>query len=66
VLRVLHDAKEVSNTGALAHYGVLRGDYLLIEGSVPGPSTRLVVLRKPLRHFAEKKPEIKLIVKQIA
>jgi len=64
VMRVLHDAKEVSENGAIAHYGLLRGDYLLMEGSIPGPSKRLIVFRKPLRHFVEKKPELKLIVKQ--
>lgn len=63
VMRVLHDAREVSETGAIAHYGLLKGDFVVVEGSLPGPSKRLVVLRKPLRHFAEKKPEIKLIVK---
>jgi len=66
VMRILHDAKEVSETGAIAHYGLLRGDYLMVEGSLPGPSKRLVVFRKPLRHFAEKKPDIKLVVKQKA
>ncbi|MEM0475304.1 MAG: 50S ribosomal protein L3 [Candidatus Norongarragalinales archaeon] len=66
IMRIMHDSKEVSETGAIAHYGALRGDYLLVEGSLPGPSKRLVVLRKPLRHFPEKKPDIKLIVKQKA
>ncbi len=66
VMRVLHDAKEVSETGAIAHYGLLKGDYLIVEGSLPGPSKRLIVLRKPLRHFVEKKPDIKLIIKQNA
>jgi large subunit ribosomal protein L3 len=66
VMRVLHDAREVSETGAIAHYGMLRGDYVVVEGSLPGSSKRLVVLRKPLRHFADKKPDIKLIVKQKA
>ena len=66
VMRVLHDGHEVSETGAIAHYGLLRGDFVIMEGSLPGPSKRLIVFRKPLRHFAEKKPDIKLVIKQNA
>lgn len=32
-----------------SHYGVPRGEYLIVRGSVPGPAKRLVRLRLPLR-----------------
>ncbi|RLE94945.1 MAG: 50S ribosomal protein L3 [Thermoprotei archaeon] len=35
--------------GGLKHYGVIRNDFILMEGSVPGPVKRLIKLRYPIR-----------------
>jgi large subunit ribosomal protein L3 len=35
--------------GGFLNYGLVRGDYVLIKGSVPGPSKRLIRLRDPIR-----------------
>ncbi|MFQ5647711.1 MAG: 50S ribosomal protein L3 [Candidatus Aenigmatarchaeota archaeon] len=35
--------------GGFLNYGLVRGDYLVLEGSVPGPRKRLIMLRPGLR-----------------
>ncbi len=44
----------INPKGGWLNYGPVKGDYLLISGSVPGPKKRLIILRKGLR---AKKPE---------
>ncbi|MEE9406423.1 MAG: 50S ribosomal protein L3 [Candidatus Aenigmarchaeota archaeon] len=48
----------VSAKGGFVNYGVVPGDYILIEGSIPGPKKRLVMLRPGLR--ANQKDQIQL------
>jgi large subunit ribosomal protein L3 len=43
------DPKAVNPKGGFLGYGVIPQNFLLIEGSVPGPAKRLVVLRKSFR-----------------
>ena len=45
--------KEVTPAGGINKYGIIRGPYVMLEGSVPGPKKRLVVMRvaiRPARH----------------
>ncbi len=44
------DAGEVMPAGGILHYGVLRNEYLLLDGSLPGAPKRLVRIRKAIRH----------------
>jgi large subunit ribosomal protein L3 len=46
---------DLSPEGGWVGYGLVRGDYLVVEGSVPGPRKRLVMLRKGLRWPKHKK-----------
>jgi large subunit ribosomal protein L3 len=41
--------------GGWVGYGLVKGDYLVVEGSVPGPRKRLVMIRKGLRWPKHKK-----------
>lgn len=43
------DPGDVNPDGGFSRYGLVRGDYVLLEGSVPGPVKRMVGMRKPLR-----------------
>ncbi|MGC8555436.1 MAG: 50S ribosomal protein L3 [Conexivisphaera sp.] len=45
------DESEVPVTppGGFPHFGVIRGKYVLLSGSVPGPAKRPVILRYPIR-----------------
>ncbi|MDA4130955.1 MAG: 50S ribosomal protein L3, partial [Thaumarchaeota archaeon] len=38
----------ITPSGGFPHFGEVRGDYLIVRGSVPGPIKRLVDLRMPL------------------
>lgn len=43
------DANTVTPSGGFLHFGNIKGDYVLLNGSVPGPAKRLVRIRKALR-----------------
>jgi large subunit ribosomal protein L3 len=44
-------------SGGFPHFGNLRGEYILVKGSVPGPSRRPVIVRYPVRvHTTQVKP----------
>ena len=62
VLRVhAIDETDVTPDGGFLHYGVLRTDYVLVRGSVPGTTKRLVRLRDAIRtprHIPSGSPEI--------
>ncbi len=54
------EAGAVTSKGGLIHFGNVNGDFVLLDGSVPGPAKRLLRVRKAVR--ATKKPtELKLI-----
>jgi len=61
ILKIGVDGKEVTPKGGFIRYGLVRGPYILIEGSVPGPEKRLIKLRYPARppkEVAEAAPQI--------
>lgn len=49
VLKIGDNGAEVTPKGGFLHYGVVKNSYVLLHGSVPGPSKRLVRLREPVR-----------------
>ncbi len=49
VLKVGDNGEEVTPSGGFVNYGEIRNPYVLIHGSVPGPSKRVVVMRDPVR-----------------
>ncbi len=49
ILKVSTNGEEINPAGGFINYGLVRGDYILIKGSIPGPSKRLVRLRDPIR-----------------
>jgi large subunit ribosomal protein L3 len=57
--------KEVTPDSGFGGYGVVKGPYVVVEGSVPGPKKRLIFLRMAMRPRGAKYvlPEIKEIVK---
>jgi len=53
---------DINPKGGMIKYGLVKGDYMLLEGSVPGPTKRLVRFRTPMRSYATKYPvDIKYI-----
>ncbi len=64
ILKIGSDGKEVTPAGGFINYGIVRGDYVLIAGSIPGPKKRLVRLRpavRPPRRMPEGVPQISYI-----
>jgi large subunit ribosomal protein L3 len=55
VLKIGDDPTEINPAGGFLRYGELRNAFLLVKGSVPGPSKRLVRLRDPMR---ARKPKV--------
>lgn len=59
------EVEKINPKGGFIRYGLVRNDYLLVKGSVPGPTKRLIMLRKAIRPKVrqEKPPEITYIHK---
>jgi len=55
ILKVGDNPNDINVAGGFLHYGLVRGDYLVMQGTLPGPSKRLLRLRLPVR---AKKPKI--------
>ncbi|MEM2968040.1 MAG: 50S ribosomal protein L3 [Candidatus Bathyarchaeia archaeon] len=49
ILKIGKDGKEVTVKGGFIRYGILKGPYMLIDGSIPGTEKRLIRLRYPAR-----------------
>jgi len=57
--------KEITPMGGFPHYGIVKNDFLMVKGSVPGPRKRPITLRKSLftntSRTAEEKIDLKFI-----
>lgn len=49
ILKIGRDGKEVTPKGGFLRYGIVNTEYIMLKGSVPGPSKRLIVLRYGVR-----------------
>lgn len=49
ILKIGENGGEVTPAGGFLRYGPVKGEYLILSGSVPGPSKRFVLLRKAAR-----------------
>ena len=61
ILKIGTDGKEITPKGGFIRYGIIRGAYMLIEGSIPGTEKRPIRLRYPARppkHVAEEPPQM--------
>ncbi len=64
ILKIGDKGEEITPTGGFPHYGNVKNSYILIHGSIPGPSKRLVSLRDAIRYkrgVKVEKPEISYI-----
>ncbi|MGA1974301.1 MAG: 50S ribosomal protein L3 [Conexivisphaerales archaeon] len=56
-------ASAITPEGGFPHFGLVRGDYVVVKGSVPGPYRRPVVVRLPLRTpYGKGKPPTVLFI----
>ncbi len=49
ILKVGTDAEAVNPSGGFQHYGTVKGSYVVVAGSLPGPSRRTLMLRYAMR-----------------
>jgi len=49
ILKIGTDGKEITPRGGFMRYGVIRGSYMLLEGSISGPEKRPIRIRYPAR-----------------
>jgi len=64
ILKIGDNGEEITPSGGFTHYGNIRNSYILLHGSIPGPTKRLVSLRDAVRYqrgVEVKKPEISYI-----
>jgi large subunit ribosomal protein L3 len=64
VLKIGENGEEITPTGGFPHYGIVRNSYVLIHGSIPGPTKRLIGMRDAVRYqrgVKVEKPEISYI-----
>ena len=65
VLKIGEDGKEITPKAGFKRYGVVKSNYIIVEGSVPGPKKRLIMLRPAIRAWRYKylPVEIKEVIK---
>jgi large subunit ribosomal protein L3 len=67
IMLIGENEEEINPKGGFIRYGLIKGDYLLILGSVPGPKKRLIRIRKtirPAKSFITSAPEITFISRE--
>ncbi|MBA7516855.1 hypothetical protein ES705_08904 [subsurface metagenome] len=65
VLKIGENGEEITPKGGFLKYGIVRNDYILLKGSVPGPKKRLVRISHSIRpHPKLSLPEIIYISKE--
>lgn len=49
IIKIGTNPKEINVNGGFLHYGLVKNDYILLKGSVPGPAKRLITLVEATR-----------------
>ncbi len=62
VLKIGKIPGEINPTSGFKNYGLIKSDYILIKGSVSGPSKRLIKIRKGIRSTKYQPTQIKEII----
>lgn len=63
IIKIGENGKEATPKSGFTKYGIVKGSYMIIEGSIPGPRKRLIILRHGIR--ANKKPTVPVDIKEI-
>jgi large subunit ribosomal protein L3 len=48
-LKIGQNGVDVTPKGGFLHYGLVRNDYVVVHGTIPGVAKRIVRLREPVR-----------------
>lgn len=58
LVKIGEEGSEMTPEGGFTNYGVIENNYIVLKGSVPGPTKRFVRLRPGIRAPAKREPEI--------
>jgi large subunit ribosomal protein L3 len=64
VLKIGENGEEITPSGGFPNYGIVKNSYVLLHGSIPGPTKRLISIRDAVRYqrgVKVEKPEITYI-----
>lgn len=64
VLKIGEKGEEITPAGGFLNYGLIRNSYIIIHGSIPGPTKRLIGMRDAIRYqrgVKIEKPDISYI-----
>ncbi|MHA1339864.1 MAG: 50S ribosomal protein L3 [Promethearchaeota archaeon] len=67
IMKMGENGEEINPKGGFINYGIVKNDYIMVLGSVPGPKKRLIRLRKPIRlnkNYDLNSPEITYISRE--
>ena len=65
IIKIGTDGSDVTPNGGFVNYGIVRNGYVMIHGSLPGPSKRLIRMRRAIRGKSQSDvPAINHISKQ--
>jgi len=51
----------INPSGGFKHFGLVKGDYIVVRGSIPGVPKRLIKMRQPIRSVTKKVLEPKVL-----
>lgn len=66
IVKIGSEEKEINPSGGIKNYGLIKNNYVLIRGSLPGSRKRAILLTQPIRvnkTFVREAPEINYIHK---
>jgi large subunit ribosomal protein L3 len=55
------EQNSVTPNGGFKHFGLVKGDYIVVKGSIPGVPKRLIKMRQPIRDINKKIVEPKVL-----
>lgn len=67
IFQIGENGEEINPKGGFIGYGLVKGDYIMVLGSIPGPKKRLIRIRKtirPTQKFGDSIPEITYISRE--
>ena len=64
IIKIGNNGSDVTPAGGFLHYGLIKGDYILLSGSIPGPAKRLIRFTYPRRPYKEVQFRVSYISKE--
>ncbi len=53
--------RSINPTGGFKHFGLVKGEYMIVRGSIPGVPKRIIKMRHPIRNVPKKVLEPKVL-----